>query len=120
MVARTWYAQTTRRNVDRYLRHYIEKNLPKLRAVPGFNGAQLFTRAADENVEIFVVTFWKSLAAIDAFASPDREAAVVPPDMAPLLVSYDRQVRHFEMAVDTFAVAAGSDSARGETLGGLS
>jgi len=105
MVARTWYARTRLQNVGLYRKHYVEKNLPKLRAVPGFIGAQLCTRSEEESVEIFVVTFWKSMAAIDAFASPDREAAVVPPDMAPLLVSYDPRVRHFEVAVDTFAAA---------------
>lgn len=105
MVARTWYARATRQNLDLYRKHYVERNLPKLRAVEGFIGAQLFTRVVDESVEIFVVTFWRSFAAIDAFASPDREAAVVPSDMAPLLVSYDPKVRHFEIAVDTFAAA---------------
>lgn len=105
MVARTWYARVTPQNVDAYRTHYVEKNLPKLRAVKGFIGAQLSTRAADGSVEILVITFWQSLAAIDAFASPDREAAVVPPDMAPLLVSYDNKVRHFEIVVDTFATA---------------
>jgi heme-degrading monooxygenase HmoA len=105
MVARTWYARTTQQSVSLYRKHYVEKNLPKLRAVKGFIGAQLYTRMEDESVEIFVVTFWKSFDAIDAFASPDREAAVVPPDMAPLLVSYDPRVRHFEIAVDTFAAA---------------
>jgi heme-degrading monooxygenase HmoA len=105
MVARTWYTRTTRQNFDIYRKHYVEKNLPRLRAVTGFIGAQVFTRVVDENVEIFVITFWKSFAAIDAFASPDRDAAVVPPDMAPLLISYDPQVRHYEIAVDTFVAA---------------
>jgi len=105
MVARTWYARTTPQSIELYRKHYVEKNLPKLRAVKGFIGAQLSTRVVDQDIEIFVVTFWKSLASIDAFASPDRETAVVPPDMAPLLVSYDSKVRHFEIAVDTFAAA---------------
>ena len=44
------------------------------------------------------MTVWQSLSAIDAFAGPDREAAVVAPEAAALLTDYDRRVRHFEVA----------------------
>jgi len=45
-----------------------------------------------------VLTVWQSNSAIDAFAGPDREAAVVAPEAAALLTDYDRRVRHFEVA----------------------
>lgn len=102
MIARTWHARTTEQNTDAYRKHYVEQNLPKLQAIAGFIGAQLCFRSMRDGVEIFVVTYWESLAAIDAFAKPDREAAVVPQGMAPLLVSYDDRVLHFEVVVDTF------------------
>jgi hypothetical protein len=45
------------------------------------------------------MTIWQSNSAIDAFAGPDREAAVVAPEAAALLTDYDRRVRHFEVAM---------------------
>ena len=44
------------------------------------------------------MTVWQSNPAIEAFAGPDREAAVVAPEAAALLTDYDRRVRHFEVA----------------------
>jgi hypothetical protein len=45
-----------------------------------------------------VTTVWQSLEAIDAFASPDRETAVVASEARALLTDYDRRVRHYEVA----------------------
>jgi hypothetical protein len=39
------------------------------------------------------------MAAIDRFAAPDREAAVVAVEALHLLTSYDRRVRHYEVDV---------------------
>jgi hypothetical protein len=37
--------------------------------------------------------------AIDRFAGPDREAAVIAVEALDLLTSYDRRVRHYEVDV---------------------
>ena len=55
-------------------------------------------RPTEDEFEILVITVWQSFSAIDAFAGPDREAAVVAPEAAALLTHYDRRVRHFEIA----------------------
>jgi hypothetical protein len=52
-------------------------------------------------VEITVTTVWTGFEAIEAFAHPDREAAVVAPEAAALLSDYDRRVRHYEIALTT-------------------
>jgi heme-degrading monooxygenase HmoA len=63
--------------------------------------AELFTRQLGSKAEIVVTTVWKDLTAIEAFAHPDREAAVVAPEAATLLSDYDRRVRHYEIALTT-------------------
>jgi hypothetical protein len=50
-------------------------------------------------VEITVVTFWRSLDSIRAFAGNDVEAAVVADEAAALLTQFDRHVRHHKVAV---------------------
>jgi hypothetical protein len=57
-----------------------------------------FSHASITATEILVMTVWRSFTAIDAFAAPDREAAVVAPEAAALLTDYDRGVRHYEIA----------------------
>jgi heme-degrading monooxygenase HmoA len=98
MIARIWSARATPANWPAYARHFTENVVPELRAVPGYASAKLLKRDAGPEVEITVVTFWQSWAAIDAFAGPDRDAAVVAPHAAALLANYDRRVQHYEVA----------------------
>ena len=97
MIARLWSARTTPEKSHAYLAHFSEVVLPALHGFPGFAGATVFGRDLQGNVEVLVTTFWESLQAIDAFAVPDREAAVVAPEAAALLADFDRRVRHYQV-----------------------
>ena len=99
MIARIWSARATTANWPAYERHFAEGVLPQLRAIDGYVSASLLKRDAGGQIEITVITIWRSLAAIDAFAGPDREAAVVAPNAAALLIDYDSRVRHYDVPV---------------------
>ncbi len=99
MIARLWSARTARQNWPAYEEHFNKKVLPELGAVDGYVSSNLLKRDAGGEIEITVISFWRSLEAIDAFAQPDREAAVVAPNAAALLLDYDRRVRHYEVAL---------------------
>jgi heme-degrading monooxygenase HmoA len=99
MIARLWSARTTRQNWLGYEEHFTKNVLPELRAVDGYISSNLLKRDVGDEVEFTVVTFWRSLEAIDAFAKPDREAAVVAPNAAALLLDFDRRVRHYDLAL---------------------
>jgi heme-degrading monooxygenase HmoA len=81
-----------------YLQHFADEVLPALRKFAGYVSSSVLRRPTESAVEILVITVWQSFAAIDAFAGPDRETAVVAPEAAALLPDYDRHVRHFEVA----------------------
>ena len=98
MIARLWSARTTPQNWLAYERHFVENVIPELRAVNGYVASNLLKRNVSDEVNITVITFWQSLEAIDAFAGADREAAVVAPNAAALLTSFDRRVQHYELA----------------------
>jgi len=101
MIARVWTARATSHNLEAYKTHLARNVFPELRSLKGFVRGELFTRVAGDEFEIVVTTVWKDFAAIDAFARPDREAAVVAPEAAALLSDYDRRVRHYEIALTT-------------------
>ena len=107
MIARFWSAQTTAALSHAYLHHFEQAVQPQLHGLDGFLGATVCTRPAPDAVEIFVTTYWASLAAIDAFAGADREAAVVAAEAAALLTDFDKRVRHYEVAVADFPAIAG-------------
>jgi hypothetical protein len=78
VIARIWTARTTGGNLDGYRSHFDNAVVPEIRRLDGFVAAEL--------------------QAIAGFAGEDIEAAVVAPEAQPLLLSWDRRVRHFTVA----------------------
>ena len=98
MIARLWSARTTPELVNLYVDHFSKHVQPMLRTFGGYAGSTVMTRETSEIVEILVTTFWRSVQNIEAFAGPDREAAVVAPEAAALLSSFDKRALHYELA----------------------
>ena len=98
MIARFWSARTTTENWLAYERHFTDNVIPELRAQKGYVASNLLKREAGAHIEITVISFWHSFEAIDAFAGADREAAVVAPQAAAFLASYEHKVLHYELA----------------------
>jgi heme-degrading monooxygenase HmoA len=111
VIARLWSAIAGTDNLSGYRKHFSEEVLPALKKCDGFAAAILLTRDVGRDSdkqaekEVLVTTYWKSMQAIEAFAGADCEAAVVAPEAAALLRTFDKRVRHY--AVD---VAASSES----------
>ena len=98
MIARLWSARATPEDWPAYERHFTDNVIPELRAQKGYVASNLLKRLAGAEIEITVISFWRSLEEIDSFAGADREAAVVAPQAAAFLASYDRNVLHYELA----------------------
>jgi len=99
MIARMWSAQATPAQAPAYVEHLRNQVLPNLSSVDGYGGAQLLERTIAGRVEILVITFWRSVDAIRAFAGDDLERAVVAPEAAAMLAEFDRRVRHYDVVV---------------------
>jgi heme-degrading monooxygenase HmoA len=100
MIARFWMAKTSQAQTAAYAGHLKNHVLAALREVDGYIGAKLLERETPDGAEIIVITFWRSLDSIRKFAGDDIEKAVVSDEIAPLLLSYDQRVRHYEAPVE--------------------
>ncbi len=109
MIARVWTARTTPDRAPRYADHLRTRVLPQLRALNGYGGVSLLRRDTDGETELIVISRWRSLEAVRAFAGADVEAAVVEGEAAAVLSRYDERVRHYEIVVED--AEAGSTSA---------
>jgi heme-degrading monooxygenase HmoA len=98
MVSRHWKGLCKREFAAQYVQHLERETFPKLAALPGFVRATILRRELAAGTEFQVVTVWESLAAIEAFAGRDAEAAVVPPPAQAMMISYDRRAAHYEVA----------------------
>ena len=99
MIARFWSAQTKPAQAPAYASHLKSHVLPTLRKLDGYSGAMLLERPAADEVEITVITFWRSLDSIRGFAGDDAETAVVADEAVSLLTQFDRRARHYEVVV---------------------
>lgn len=97
MIVRSWRGRARSSNANAYIEFFQRKVLPILRGIDGFAGASLLKQSRSNEVEFLVLTRWISLDAIRAFARDDVHKAVVEPEAAALLSSFDRTVEHFEL-----------------------
>ncbi len=100
MIARVWTAHTTPAQAPAYADHFRTHVLPAVRAVDGYAGALVLERGASTEVEIVVITWWRSLDAMQGFAGADLENAVVADDAAAVLTRFDRRVRHYRLVIE--------------------
>ena len=110
MIGRVWHGWTTHANADAYeqlLRNEIFVGIGS-RAIPGYLGIELLRRdvpdtpsATDPDAQVeFVTLMWfDSLDAVRAFAGPEYERAVVPPEARALLHRFDNRSAHYEVRV---------------------
>jgi heme-degrading monooxygenase HmoA len=98
MIARLWSARATPQNWRAYEKHFIDRVVPELRTQKGYVACNLLQREDGDEIAITVLSFWRSLESLDAFAGTDREAAVVAPHVTAFLSSYDKRVQHFDLA----------------------
>jgi heme-degrading monooxygenase HmoA len=105
MIVREWRGRAESERADAYPAHFRESVVPGLRGVAGFVGAQLCRRQIDDKVEFLVLTRWRSLEAIRAFAGPSPECAVVEPGAVAALIDLDATVRHYEVIEDVAGAA---------------
>ena len=77
--------------------HLRRPTLPQLGSVPGFVDAWILKRKVGRGVEFLVITRWKSLQAIQAFAGDDAEVAVLPDEVRRMMLEYDPRARHYDV-----------------------
>jgi heme-degrading monooxygenase HmoA/uncharacterized damage-inducible protein DinB len=96
-ISRHWRGLCKRERAEAYVAHLQAETLPALAKIPGFVRASILKREVDRGTEFQIVTVWKSREAIQAFAGPDLEAAVVPAVVRDMMVEFDERVRHYDV-----------------------
>jgi heme-degrading monooxygenase HmoA len=96
MIVREWRGRAKLDRAEAYPKHFRESVAPELKSIPGFLGADLCRRLSGDRIEFLVVSRWRSMEAIRAFAGVDAGKAVVEPGAIASLEEYDDFVRHYE------------------------
>ena len=101
MIVRRFRAKATIANAKAYAVFFRDVLTPQLREIPGHRGALVLSEVRRKNTRITVLTFWDSIDAIMRFAGDDPTQAVVEPEARALLSSFDPEVTHHTVEVDT-------------------
>ena len=103
MIQRSWRARATADGARVYVDHLTRDVRPKLERLDGFLGLVFSQRRDGTEVELVVQTYWESMKAVERFAGPTPEVAVVEPEARAALVSFDESVEHHEVIASTLA-----------------
>jgi len=98
MISRHWKGIAKPGEAGNYIHHLKKDTFPQLSTIDGFVKASILTRTVEQGTEFLIVTEWESLDAIRAFAGEQVSVAVVPPVVQTMMVEYDTEVRHYEIA----------------------
>jgi heme-degrading monooxygenase HmoA len=100
MIARIWSGTVRTADADYYAGYIRDTGFAEYGRTPGNRGAWLLRRDDQEagTSEFMTLSLWETVAAIQAFAGEDIEAAVLYPEDERYLVSGGTDIRHYEVA----------------------
>jgi heme-degrading monooxygenase HmoA len=112
MIARIWHGRTKAEHADEYVDYVNRTGVEQQRRTPGNLGSLLLRRVSGGEAHFLVVSFWESMAAIEAFAGERPEVAVYYPQDEGYLLELESEVVHWEVSVAelaaTLTAAAGT------------
>jgi heme-degrading monooxygenase HmoA len=96
MIARRWRGRVRAADFDSYLTYVERTGIATLRATPGNEGVDVFRRLDEEtdSAEFEVVSYWRDLEAVKAFAGDDVSVARFFPEDNRYLIDRELTVRH--------------------------
>jgi antibiotic biosynthesis monooxygenase (ABM) superfamily enzyme len=100
MIARIWHGWTSRENAEKYEKLLREEVLLEIakRSIPGYKGAEIFIRDADNNETEFITLLrFETLDAVKIFAGKSYETPVIPPECKKLLKRHREKSRHYRI-----------------------
>lgn len=94
MIARTWRCLCPPEHRDGFLRHMDLTGVQECAALPGYLGHQVLERTVEDMVEITLMTYWRSMDDITAFAGDDPARARLYPGDEIYAIIPETEVRH--------------------------
>ncbi len=100
MIARHWKGIALREKADSYIKHLHEDTFEILKSIDGFIDVHVLRKEVESGIEFIVISTWKSMEVIKAFAGDESEKAVVPDKAKAMLLSFDEHVDHYEIVLE--------------------
>lgn len=99
-IARTWRGRTRAGDLEAYTVYLEETGVRTLRATPGNERVVILRRLEGDEAEFWVISLWRDIDSIRAFAGADPTRARYFPEDERFLLEMTPDVTHYEVAVD--------------------
>lgn len=98
MLARLWHGRVPSMKADAYDVYLKRTGIPDYTTTLGNRGAWVLRRAEGDVTHFLLITFWDSLAAIEAFAGSPVDSARYYPEDDDYLLERESKVVHYDVA----------------------
>ncbi len=95
-VVRRWEAVVARDDIQEWIDTFRARALPGMQAVDGFNSVSFLVRRDQDPCHVVVLTKWRDMAAVAAFAGKEAAKTVMPDFMAKYFKSYDAEATFYD------------------------
>jgi hypothetical protein len=99
-IARTWGGRSRADDAEAYTAYLEETGLRELRATPGNERVLILRRLDGDEAEFWVISLWRDMASIGAFAGEEPTRARYFPEDERYLLEMTPDVIHYEIVVD--------------------
>jgi drug/metabolite transporter (DMT)-like permease/heme-degrading monooxygenase HmoA len=99
MIVRIWHGTTPPDKAEEYVEFAKNKVVPEFQAIPGNLGLTLTRRNEGDVSHMTLVSYWKDVDSIKQFAGEDYGKARYFPEEQNLLLDFEKEVEHKEIAV---------------------
>ena len=108
MIARTWHGAVRAEQAAEYSSYVQKTGVPDLRGTRGNRGVYVLRRIEGNKAHFLMISLWRALEDIEAFAGEDIERARYYPEDASYLLELEPHVTHYEVLVQPGTRAAGA------------
>jgi len=99
-IARIWHGATPRSKRTEYLAYLKRTGMKDYSDTPGNLGASILVRDDGDRTEFVIISLWKSMEAIKAFAGEDTDRARYYPEDSRFLLELEPKVKHYKIAFE--------------------
>ena len=94
-VARMWHGRTPDAKAAEYYDYLMSAGVSRFKSIPGNLGVDVMSRSRDGVTEFIVISYWRTLDDIKAYAGADIEKTHNLPRDPEYLLELEPNVRHF-------------------------
>ncbi len=100
MIARIWRGRTRAQDAAAYAAFLKARAIPDYQHTPGFVRLLFLQRIHGDEAHFVLITLWRDLDAVKAFAGEDYTRAKYYPEDQDFLLDFPETVEHYEVFAD--------------------